>query len=523
MRQLHRPSVSGRATRGLVLAGALLIVACGSHAVGAPMPGAPASARSASARSASARVPGGDWSRFDYNAQRSGVGPAHTGITAGNLGLLRRRVMHLDGTVDSSAIELHAIRIGGRRAPRREVIVLSTTYGRTIALRADTGARLWEFVPSDISAYQGSAQITNAAPVADPDRRYVYAASPDGMIHKLALATGREVRTAGWPARITFDATHEKLTSALNLSGGSVVAVTGGYVGDAPPYDGHVVTIDRSTGRITHVWNAQCSDRHRLIAASSCSSTNTQGDSAIWARAGAVIEPGSGRILVATGNGPFDGSASWGDSVLELSPTARLLHNWTPVDQAQLEASDTDVGSTAPALLGKVDGLRLAVQGGKDGKLALLNLARLDGTPGPAGRRLGGQLQEIASPGSGEVMTQPAVWRHAGRTYLFVADDSGTAAYVLGRDRRLSVAWEDATAGTSPVLAGGLLYVYDEVKGALEVRQPASGRVLASLPAGTGHWNSPIVVGGRIILPEGNANAHDATSGVVDVYALPGR
>ena len=61
-----------------------------------------------------------------------------------------------------------------------------------------------------------------------------------------------------------------------------MVAVTGGYIGDVPPYDGHVVTIDRATGRIAHVWNTECSGRHRLIRAASCPVTNTNGDNAIW-------------------------------------------------------------------------------------------------------------------------------------------------------------------------------------------------------------------------------------------------
>ena len=153
------------------------------------------------------------------------------------------------------------------------------------------------------------------------------------MIHKLAIATGRQA----WSRSITFDAHYEKLASALNISGPYVVAATGGYIGDIPSYDGHVVTIDRASGRIVHVWNSECSNRHQLILASSCSVTNTNGDDAIWGRAGAVIEPGSRRILVATGNGPFDGKVNWGNSVLELSPDAsRLLHNWTPPNEVTL-------------------------------------------------------------------------------------------------------------------------------------------------------------------------------------------
>jgi outer membrane protein assembly factor BamB len=502
-----------RAASGLILACAIVLAGCGTHSVS----GAEAPASGAGAILAG--VPSGDWRGFDYNAQRSGIGPASTGITAGRLGLLALRVVQLDGTVDSAPIELHAIKLRGRR---RDVTVVTTTYGRTIALDAGTGARLWEFTPNDIRAYEGSAQVTTASPVADPDRRSVYAASPNGVVHKLALATGREVGGGHWPARITFDPTHEKLAAALNISGRSVVAVTGGYIGDAPPYQGHVALIDRASGRVTHVFNTLCSNRHHLIdPPSSCPAS----DSAIWARAGAVIEPGSGRILVATGNARFNGSTDWGDSVLELSSDAgRLLHNWTPTNQAQLNNSDGDVGSTAPALLPVVGGYHLTVQGGKDGRLHLLNLSRLNGTAGGPGARLGGEVQSIPSPGSGEVVTAPAVWTHRGGTFVFVADDSGTAAYFLqaGRPPHLRVAWQTGTGGTSPVLAGGLLYVYDQRGGRLDVYEPASGRRLGSLSAATGHWNSPIVVGGRIILPVGRYGDH-STHGTLLIYHLPGR
>jgi hypothetical protein len=58
------------------------------------------------------------------------------------------------------------------------------------------------------------------------------------------------------------------------------------------------------------------------------------------------------------------------------------------------------------------------------------------------------------------------------------------------------------------VIAGGLLYVYNP-GGALRVYQPENGRVLATLACGTGHWNSPIVVDGRIALPLGDSNRHE--------------
>ncbi len=525
-RRERRQASAGR--RGLLIAAALVAGACGSHSAttaSASATGESVSATStgaatgAAARpSAAVAIPGADWPNFGDGADRSGVGPASTGITAATAGRLSARPVRIDGIADSAPIELHAVTVHGAS---HDLVAVTTTYGRTVAFDPRTGQTLWEYRPPGVDASPGNAQVTTASPVADPDRRFLYTASPDGVIHKLSVATGRPV----WSRSITFDPRHEKIASALNLSGAWVVAATGGYIGDIPPYDGHVVTIDRRTGRIVHVWNSECSDRHRLIAASSCPVTNTRGDNAIWGRAGAVIEPGSNRILTATGNGPFDGRTNWGNSALELAPDAsRLLHNWTPPNEVQLDHGDVDVGSTSPAILPVYHGFRLAVQGGKDGRLHLLNLARLNGTTGGAGPRLGGELGEVSAPGGGEVLTAPTVWSHGGRVYLFVGDDSGTAAYTLvgGAHPRLATVWANGSAATSPVLAGGLLYLYDETGGHLDIRQPTNGALVRALGAAPGHWNSPIVVGGRVIEPTGSY--HDgSSSSIVEVYHLPGR
>ena len=45
-------------------------------------------------------------------------------------------------------------------------------------------------------------------------------------------------------------------------------------------------------------------------------------------------------------------------------------------------------------------------------------------------------------------------------------------------------------------------------------------KAIAALPAGPGHWSSPIVTAGRVVLPVGDANRH-RTDGVLDLYRLP--
>jgi hypothetical protein len=102
--------------------------------------------------------------------------------------------------------------------------------------------------------------------------------------------------------------------------------------------------------------------------------------------------------------------------------------------------------------------------------------------------------------------------------WLIAGDGGGTQAWSL-RGGRLHSVWRIGTAGTSPVVAGGLLWVYDP-GGGLNVYRLPSGTRVATLSTGGGHWNSPIVTDGRVALPEGDANDH-ATSGVLDIWRLP--
>jgi hypothetical protein len=377
-----------------------------------------------------------------------------------------------------------------------------------VAVDAESAKAAWTFTPRGFRRWAGTSQITNSTPVADPSGRFVYSASPDGRIHKLVSSTGREVRSHSWPARITRDPGHEKIGPALNYWAGTVLAATGGYIGDAPPYQGHVAVVDARTGRVRRVWNSLCSDRRGLLDPRRC----PESGSAIWGRAGVVVERATGRLLVATGDGRWNGSQYWGDSALELARGAtRLRQNWTPKNQAELESGDVDLGSTAPAVLTS----KLALQSGKDGKLRLLDLARLNGTAA-AGPRTGGQLQTLSTPSGSGLFSAPAVWHTGGGVWAFVADDGATAAYRLV-GRRLRRAWRRSTGGTSPVIAGELLYVFDPDDGRLNVYRARSGTRVASLPAGRGHWNSPIVVGSVIALPIGDANDH-RLSGTLELY-----
>lgn len=443
-----------------------------------------------------------DWPMFGWDVGRSSAPAGPSGITARDLGTLQRRQVTIDGTVDASAVYLRGATVKGAA---HDVLFVTTTYGKTLAIDADRATVLWEFTPSSYGSVKGSYRITNATPVVDPDREAIYAAAPDGMIRKLAVADGRVL----WATPITRLPAREKIASPLGFFKGRVIATTDGYIGDEPPYQGHVAVLDAATGALLHVWNALCSNRHELLDPASCRAS----DAGIWGRAGAVIDAKTGNLFVATGNGPWNGVEHWGDAVIELDADAtNILGNYTPKNTEELNETDQDLGSTSPVLTGGP----YVIQGGKDGVLRVLDWRQMTGTTA----HRGGESSVVSTPGKAKLFTAPAVHHVGGATWIFAADNSGTAAWMLDGNE-LRPRWHNDHAGTSPVVAGGLVYVYDPA-GVLRVYDAITGHQLAELPCGSGHWNSPIVVDGRIALPEGDANRH-RTTGVLDIWSLPNR
>ena len=446
-----------------------------------------------------------DWTQFGYNAARSGDNQAETALsptTAPNLTKLWQT--RLPAVADSSPILLHAMPFPG--GPR-DVLYVTTRDGRLLALDASDGALLWQKQPS-------GPKITHSSPVADPSRTYVYAYGLDGYVHRYNAITGDEAAGTGWPARMTLMRQTEKESSALNLANGRLYVTMSGYIGDAPPYQGHIVTVDLTTGE-ERVFNSLCSNLTRLLQSSVCNAEQ----SGIWARGGAVIDPATGNIFAVSGNGPYTanrGGVDYGDSILELSPDgARLLDSFTPSDFDHLNAFDIDLGSMAPAMLPKVAASAtplMLVQGGKDGNLRLINRQNLSGQGGPG--HVGGALQTVAT-GCG-FYSQPAVWSDptGGQPWIAVSNTCDLIVYQLTTDAngasRLVQVWSDQQARvTTPIYANGMLYAAGS--GALQAWNATTGqRVWSSDQSGAGgtiggiHWQSPIVVDGALYISDEN-------------------
>ena len=444
-----------------------------------------------------------NWPTFDGNPARAAWLNSDRSINRGNVSHLKLKwVTTLDAVADSTPIYMHRVARGSTRIP---MLFQTDGVGTTYGIDASSGTILWRF-------HTTGPKITASTPVMDPSGTALYVPGVDGFVHKVDAATGSELSAPGFPAQITLIPNTEKDASPLNLANGFLYAATSGYLGDAPPYQGHVVTVNLSNGT-ANVFNSLCANLHMLLSGSECSSER----SGIWARAGVVVDPDTsmnGQVYFATGNGPYKQKLyDYGDSTIALTADGSSLTDWfTPPDRKKLWEQDLDLGSTAPSMLPPAMGSStplLAVQGGKGQILYLLDRTHLGG--------IGGQLQGIPIPTL--LYTHPAVWvDEHGKTMIFIGFLPGSSqvwALTLGTDNqgrsRMHKVWVSNVSGTSAVPIGGVVFfAASNVVTALDTRSgmklwasnyPAAGGTIGPL-----HWQSPIAVDGGLYISDRNKN-----------------
>ena len=465
-----------------------------------------------------------DWLQFNFDEQHSGNNTKETKINAGNVHRLHRLFrVSLPDVADGAPVYL-------RNVPTTEgtmdLLYLTTRDGHIVALNASTGKTVWEhqYGPGEYKINNGHQPIyTTSSPAVDPDKQFVYSYGLDGYVHKFRVADGEEVKTGGWPELCTLKPFNEKGSSALATAtaknGVSYLYVTnGGYLGDRGDYQGHVTTINLATG-VQHVFNANCSDNPVHFVQSPGQPDCTAVQTAIWSRPGVIYDYATDRIYMATGNGPFDPTKhDWGDTIFSLNPdgTGRggnPVDAYTPSNHHYLNRADLDLGSTAPAILPVPANCSihdLAVQGGKDMKLRLVNLADLSGEHG--GGHVGGNIGRLIDvPQGGMVFTQPAVWINLvdESTWVFVATYSGLSGLKLEIDGHgspsLKPVWQNDDEGSSPIVADNVLYC----AGSRDIRafDPTTGKLLwHDTSIGKIHWESPVVVNGVLYITDESGN-----------------
>src|SRR5882762_10460926 len=212
-----------------------------------------------------------------------------------------------------------------------------------------------------------------------------------------------------------------------------------------------------------------------------------------------------------TGNGTFDantpGGSNYGESVVKLSTASGLsvADYFTPLDQATLDANDTDFGSGAATILVDPSGgpvPHLVIGGGKQGNLFLLNRENM----GSFNSSTSNVVQTINAGNS--IFSTPVFWQNN----LYVAPIGALKQYVFnpatGKFNGAPSSQSAATfgfPGATPSLssngtASGIVWVADNSK-YCTTQSPGCGPAVlhAYDAANLGHelWNSTQAGGNR--------------------------
>lgn len=309
----------------------------------------------------------------------------------------------VDGQVYAQPLVVTGVEIPGKGM--KDVLIVATMHNSVYAFDANPRAGdrlLWRAnlgppVPAahysiggyfyhDILPLNGIL----STPVIDGETLRLYAVTADYRdasyaytLHVLDLRTGQPAADSGVRIRadveggesiegrgtVDFDAFWHLQRPGLLLSMGRLYVAFGSH-GGTGPHHGWIMAFDAADVRTqTGVFNTSPDGR----AAS------------VWMSGRGLAADEDGSIYAITGNGPFDGTRNFGETVLKLGRDLDLISSFTPAEYESLSEADNDFGACGAVL---IPGTRLLLAGGKVGKLHLLSTDQLGGLQiGDAGAR----------------------------------------------------------------------------------------------------------------------------------------
>ncbi|MDX6341516.1 MAG: endoglucanase [Trebonia sp.] len=366
-------------------------------------------------------------------------------------------------------------------------VYVATEDDTVYALSAATGAVVWSAqlgrpVPSaDLPCGNITPTVgITGTPVIDQSHGEIFVVAdelvngkPAHMLAGLATASGKvEVTQDVDPAGVDTAALLQR--TGLALDDGQVVFGMGGNYGDCAAYKGRLIAV-KETGGAPKVFTVDAA------------AGESQG--AIWMGGAAPVVDSSGDIWVSAGNGsvhsssqPYDNS----DSILELSPSLKLLQFFAPTTWATNNSQDLDM-STAPALL--PDGQ--VILSGKSGIVYLLNGAQLGG--------IGGQQATLGAACGQDIDGGVAV---QGTTVYLPCFSGIIAVRAAQAPAALHLLWNSGTGGGPAIVAAGLVWTIGQ-NGVLYGLSPATGAVRqqASIGSSANHFPTPSVADGLLLAP----------------------
>jgi outer membrane protein assembly factor BamB len=366
-------------------------------------------------------------------------------------------------------------------------VYVATEDDTVYELSAASGAVLWSTrvgspTPSaDLPCGNISPTVgITGTPVIDQSRGEIFVVAdelvngrPAHVFTGLSTASGKiEVTQDVDPAGADPAALLQR--TGLALDDGRVVFGMGGNYGDCASYQGRVIAVPEQGGTPE-------------IFTVDAAADESQG--AIWMGGAAPVVDSSGDIWVSAGNGSvysYSHAYDDSDSILQLSPSLKLVQFFAPATWAANNSSDLDM-SVAPALLS--DGQVILT--GKSRIVYLLNRADLGG--------IGGQQAALGSACSQDIDGGVAV---QGTTVYLPCTSGIVAVRAVKSPAALHLLWSSGTGGGPPIVAAGLVWTIGQ-NGMLYGLDPATGAVRqqASIGVPANHFPTPSAADGLLLAP----------------------
>jgi hypothetical protein len=487
---------------------------------------------------------------------RTGVNPQETILTTANVNTNsfgRLFSIPVDGQVYAQPLVLSGVQIGGGT---HNVVYVATEHDSVYAIDADTGTIYAKvsLIPAGGTTVNSSSDLNcgdidpevgiTGTPVIDPasNTLYVVAKSKvNGSIvqHLHALSTLTLAENFGGPVKIQatvpgaakdgngttvpFTALFENQRPGLVLENGHVLITWAAHC-DNPPWHGWLMSYNATTLGQEAVWNATPNGNPNAALG------DPNGLSGgIWMSGAAPAVDANGNIFLVTGNGFWNGTTDFGDSIVKFGPPANgtfpVLDYFTPFDQGG--PGDADVGSGGLVLLPTTSsGKQLLAEQGKKGTIFLLdrnNLGKNCVNLSPACTNSDPQIvQELAGATMG-VWNSPMYWNgnvywnaqndfafawsfNAGNSGLLSTTPTSHSAQIFNMTAAASISANGTTNGIYWIMANtGELSAYDATD--LTKVLYSSGQAAANRDSSGGatKYAPPTIVNGKVYI--GNANS----------------
>lgn len=352
---------------------------------------------------------------YHYNALRTGWNSNETVLTPSNVNSSTFVMLHsitLDEQVDAQPLIIPNEKItAGSHQGTFEVAYVVTENNTIYAIDTESGTvlltrHLGSAVPKPLGCGNNSAVVgINSTPVIDRTANVMYVISytlqttPVYHIHELDLGNltdkvtpvvvaGSHLLTDG--STYKFNPSNQRQRPGLLDANGNIYAGFGSFC-DFRTSSTRGWVLGWQKGTLTPLTTNKLTDTQTAPK-------STYYLSSVWMSGYGVAADGSGDIYFITGNSDktnnvYDGVTDIQESVVKLSHSNlnTILSIFTPADEFALDQADRDYGSAGVLLLPDQPGTvpRLAVAGGKEGNMFLLNRDKLGGFTSNNGGALG--------------------------------------------------------------------------------------------------------------------------------------